>query len=125
MQVPKLLFSLFLSSALIYAAHAQSKTITASEAKDHIGQSATVCGHVVSTRYADRSKGQPTFINLDEPYPREIFTILIWGENRAKFGTPESKYRDANVCVTGQITSYRGTAEIVAAEPKQISLEKN
>jgi len=124
MRTPKLLLSLALCSALIYTAHAQSKTITASEAKDHIGQSATVCGHVVSARYADRSKGQPTFLNLDEPYPREIFTILIWGENRSKFGTPESKYRDANVCVSGQITSYRGTPEVVASDSSQIALQK-
>jgi hypothetical protein len=103
----------------------QSKRITAAEAKDHVGQSATVCGRVVSARYAERSKGQPTFLNLDKPYPREIFTILIWGENRSKFGMPESKYRDAEICVTGQITSYRGTAEIVTAEPNQISSEPN
>ena len=28
------------------------KTLTATEAKDHIGEQATVCGKVVSTRYA-------------------------------------------------------------------------
>jgi len=98
--------------------------MTAAEAKNHIGERATVCGQVASARYADRSKGQPTFLNLDEPYPREIFTILIWGQDRPKFGAPESKYRDANVCVTGKITSYRGTPETIATEPAQISSQK-
>lgn len=102
---------------------AQTK-IMAREAKDHVGETETVCGKVVSTRYAVGSKGQPTFLNLDEPYPKEIFTILIWGENRSKFATPESKYRDENVCVTGKITSYRGTPEVVASEPSQILVEK-
>jgi hypothetical protein len=37
------------------------------------------------------SKGHPTFLNLDEPNPKEVFTILIWGSDRAKFGTPEMK----------------------------------
>jgi hypothetical protein len=40
---------------------------------------ATVCGKVVSTHYAKSSKGEPTFLNLDEAYPNEVFTILIWG----------------------------------------------
>jgi|ERR1700728_1100658 len=103
---------------------AQSAHITARQAKDHVGETETVCGKVVSTRYAPGSKGQPTFMNLDEPYPSQIFTILIWGDDRSKFGSPESQYRDANVCVTGKITSYRGAPEITATEPKQIVLSK-
>src|SRR5277367_2468104 len=103
--------------------HAQTKKLTTAEAKDHIGDRATVCGKVVSTHYAKSSKGEPTFLNLDEPYPREVFTILIWGSDREKFGVPESKYRDARVCVTGKITGYRGTTEIVATEPSQITMQ--
>jgi hypothetical protein len=106
--------------ALSFYTAAQNKKITALEAKDHIGEIETVCGKVASTHFASSSKGQPTFLNLDEPYPKEIFTILIWGSDRAKFGVPESKYRDARVCVTGKITSYRGNPEIVATEPSQI-----
>ena len=103
---------------------AQSKRITAREAKDHVGEAETVCGKVASTRYAAQSKGQPTFLNLDEAYPNKVFTILIWGTDRAKFGTPETKYKDATVCVTGKITSYRGTPEIVATEASQIVQQK-
>jgi hypothetical protein len=105
-------------------ASAQKTHLTAQEAKTHIGETQTICGKVVSARYAAGSKGQPTFLNLDEPYPKEIFTILIWGDDRAKFGAPETEYRDGNVCVTGKITSYRGTPEIVATEPSQIVSQK-
>ncbi len=115
---------LVVAFAIGFCASAQSAKITAREAKDHVGENQTVCGKVVSTRYASGSKGQPTFLNLDEPYPKEIFTILIWGEDRSKFGTPETDYRDKNVCVTGKITSYRGTPEIVATEPSQIVAQK-
>ena len=62
------------------------KKLTTSEAKEHFGETATVCGEVASTRYADSTKGQPTFLNLDKPYPNQIFTIVIWGDNRSKFG---------------------------------------
>jgi hypothetical protein len=104
--------------------HAQTKKITAAEAKDHVGDRATVCGKVASTHYAKSSKGEPTFLNLDEPYPKEIFTILIWGSDRGKFGTPESEYRGLRVCVTGKITTYRGVPEIVAGEREQIEIQK-
>lgn len=114
-----ILFVLFACSTA-----AQTNKITAAEAKDHVGETRTVCGKVVSTHYASGSKGQPTFLNLDEPYPKEVFTILIWGSDRAKFGTPETKYKDAKVCVTGKITSFRGKAEIIATEPSQIVREK-
>ena len=105
-------------------ASAQGRKLTAGEAKDHIGERATVCGKVVSVHFAGRSKGQPTFMNLDEPYPRQIFTIVIWGSDRAKFGDFESKYRDARVCVTGKITEFRGSPETVANDPGQIELQK-
>jgi hypothetical protein len=105
-------------------ASAQKTRLTAQEAKTHVGETQTVCGKVVSARYAAKSKGQPTFLNLDEPYPKEIFTILIWGDDRSKFGTPETAYGDSNVCVTGKIASYRGTPEVVATEPSQIVAQK-
>ena len=105
-------------------AFAQSTRITPQEAKDHAGQLMTVCGKVASSHYAASTKGQPTFLNLDEPYPREIFTTLIWGSDRSKFGAPEAKYRDKRICVTGRISSYRGTAEIVVSEPTQIKIDE-
>src|SRR5208283_1415784 len=104
--------------------HAQTKKISAAEAKDHVGERATVCGKVASTRYASKSKGQPTFLNLDQPYPQKIFTVLIWGSDRSKFGEPESKYQDQNICVTGKITSFRGGPEIVASNPDQLEIDK-
>jgi hypothetical protein len=117
-------YSLALILAFTVLAHAQAqKKLSASEAKDHFGETATVCGNVVSTHYAARSKGSPTFLNLDEPYPKQIFTILIWGSDRPKFGDPETKYRNKSVCVTGMIKNYRGGPEIVVDSPEQIKAE--
>lgn len=99
------------------------KRLTAAEAKDHIGEVATVCGKVVSANYAAGSRGQPTFLNLDKPYPNHIFTIVIWGENRTMFGRPEVEYRDKQICVTGKIQSYRGVPQIEARSPSQIRVE--
>jgi hypothetical protein len=113
-----------LYSVVSSAVHAQTGHLGASEAKNHVGERATVCGKVVSARFASRTRGQPTFLNLDKPYPNQIFTIVIWGSDRPKFGDPEAKYSERNVCVTGRITSYRDIPEIAANDPSQIELSK-
>jgi hypothetical protein len=102
--------------------HAQT-AISATEAKDHVGERTTVCGEVASAHYAAKSRGNPTFINLDKPYLNEIFTVLIWGSDRPKFGDPEESYRSKHICATGKITNYKGIPEIVAYEPAQIKVQ--
>jgi DNA/RNA endonuclease YhcR with UshA esterase domain len=114
---------LLLSVGMLTHPALAQKRMPASEAKDHVGEVARVCGEVVSTHYAASTKGQPTFLNLDKPYPNPVFTVLIWGSNRSKFGTPDSDYRGKHVCATGTITEYRGAPEIVADNPAQIKLD--
>jgi DNA/RNA endonuclease YhcR with UshA esterase domain len=63
-------------------------------------------------------------LNLDQPYPKEIFTILIWGSDRSKFNVPEKEFKDVKVCVTGRIQIYRGNAEIIATDSSQIQLQR-
>jgi DNA/RNA endonuclease YhcR with UshA esterase domain len=117
-------FILALMLAPILAAPAFSqKKLSATEAKDHIGETATVCGSVVSTRYAASTKGQPTFLNLDKPYPNQIFTVVIWGSNRRKFGEPEVEFRGKRICVGGKIAEYRGVPQIVAEDPQQFKVD--
>ncbi len=114
-------FAVLLLLFTVTCAHAQ-KPITAAEAKDHVGEKSIVCGDVVGTHYAARSRGNPTFINLDKPYPNQIFTALIWGSDRSKFGNPDEAYRDKHICVTGKISDYKGVPEIVAYDPSQVQV---
>ena len=100
------------------------KRLSTSEAAAHVGETTTVCGTVVSTHYSARTKGQPTFLNLDEPYPKQVFTILIWGDDRSKFGNPELQYANKKVCVTGLIKNYRGVPEIIVDQVNQIEVRK-
>lgn len=97
--------------------------IPAAEAAAHEGERGTVCGEVASTRYADRSNGEPTFLNLDRPYPNQVFTALIWGDDRPRFEEPpERHFRGRRICVTGKIGSYRGVPQIVVRRPDQIEI---
>ena len=101
---------------------ATDKSLTAAEAKDHVGERATVCGVAASIHYAAQSRGRPTFINLDKTYPNQVFTILIWGEDLAKFDKPAS-WEGKRVCARGTITLYRGSPEIVARSGNQIAID--
>ena len=118
-------FCFWALTALVTGGYAVSQTaISASEAKNHIGEQSKVCGPVASTHFAYRSRGAPTFINLDRPYPNQIFTAVIWREDRAKFGSPETRYANQQICVTGVIEAYRGTPEIIVRNPSQIEVKK-
>jgi hypothetical protein len=103
--------------ASLYAHAAKARTFTAEQAKDHVGERATVCRQVVSPHYAYKPGGHPTFLNFDQPYPHQVFTVLIWGKDGPKFGEPEKRYRNKRICVTGTITVLRGVPEIVVQTP--------
>lgn len=98
-------------------------SLSAAEAKDHIGETATVCGTVASARYLAASRGSPTFLNLDKPHPNQEFTVAIWGQNRAHFGEPEKDFKGKEICVTGTIETSRGKPQIIAKAAKDIVLK--
>ena len=101
---------------------ADSPNISPAAAINYVGQMATVCGVVASANYAQQVKRQPTFLNLDKPYPNHIFTALIWGSNRAAFSYAPESLMGRKICVTGQVELYRGKAEIIVSGPEQIQL---
>jgi micrococcal nuclease len=111
-----------LSLGLVAQTLFAAEPIPSAKAKNHIGQDATVCGKVADTRYLESGRS-PTFLNFDDKYPNHTFTVVIFGENRAKFGTPEKDYLDKNICVTGKIEDFNGKPEIVVTEPQQIKPE--
>ena len=121
----KLRASAFVTLLLLAAAALpQTQHITAREAKNHVGEKATVCGRVAGIHFVSSGKGQPTFVHFDEQYPNQVFTLVIWGTDRPKFGRPEDLYRNKDLCVTGKITSYLEVPEIVASNPNQVQIQK-
>lgn len=97
--------------------------IPAEQTRDHIGEKATVCGHVASAYYSSKSRGSPTFLDLGRPYPHAVFTVVIWGDDRARFGQPEKHYRDKHVCVTGFIRVFHGQPDMAVQDPNQIRVK--
>lgn len=114
-----LLLSYAIAVFLYSLTYAQS--ISPQDAHKYLGETRTVCGNVASTFYAVQSKGHPTFLNLEKPYPDQLFTIVIWGSERDNFDRPPEKlYKNKHICVTGIISSYRGTPQIIVKDPSQI-----
>lgn len=77
------------------------------EAIDHIGEPARVCGIVASAKFADRVRGQPTFLNLGKPYPQHVFTALVWGADRGSFSYAPESLQGTEICVQGTIAAER------------------
>jgi hypothetical protein len=98
----------FLFSVSILPIMAQ--TISAADAKNHIGQKETVCGLIAGKKAATQSQGSPTFVDLDKPYPNQTLVVLVWERDKGAVGSLPGS---GQICVTGIVTQYHGGAEIV------------
>jgi hypothetical protein len=117
------ILALSVITLLLSGAALGQSTLSAAEAKNHIGQKATVCGKVAGTYYGARSLNDPTFINLDKPHSTQVFKVVIWGTERSKFGNPEIDYQGKRICVTGEIAEFKRIPQIVATNPSQIRIQ--
>ena len=85
------------------------------QAVNHVGEIACVAGTVTTATYASRSNGQPTFLDFGPN-----FTAVIWGDDRPLFNPPPETLRGKRVEVRGEITSFRGKAQIIVYDPSQL-----
>lgn len=100
--------------------------INTSQVKNYIGQNHCVCGKVVSTKFNENGKSNPTYINLDKKYPEQLFTLMVFGQDRKNFSyKPEEFLRDKTICIKGKITEYKGEPQIIANSEKQIEILKD
>lgn len=107
-----LVYSLTLAVAAASAVLAQAPQppISAVEAAQHVGENRTVCGSIVNEYTAATTHGTPTFVDLDQPYPHQIFDLVIWGDNKDDVGSfPKS----GKICASGKIILYKGRPEIL------------
>lgn len=94
--------------------------ITATQASEHVGEVALVCGVVADTHYAQASTGRPTYINFEEPFPNAPFTAIIWGSDRGSFPWDPAALLGMDICVYGEIDRYRGKPQMKLVRPEQV-----
>jgi len=98
---------------------AVGETISASQAKDHVGEYFTVCGTVANQHTASTARGEPTFLDMDAAWPHQVFTIVIWKDDLERVGElPSVK---SHVCASGVIRDYKGVANIFVRSAGQFS----
>jgi endonuclease G, mitochondrial len=93
-----------------------------SQARLKEGQTVSIVGKVVSTKYLPKS--QSTFLNLDQSFPNQIFTVSIWKDGRRNFSyRPEIELDGKYIVVTGKVTfDKNGIPGITVYKEEQIQL---
>ena len=120
----KQLFLFFFFLLLSPVVGAQSADlIKADEAIEHEGEYAVVCGVIASTNYRKNSRGRPTYLNFDKPYPDQDFSAIVWGHNRNNFKIKPETLTGSEVCVIGMITLYKGRPQIDLVKDVQLKIK--
>lgn len=119
-----------LMTGLLSFAFAQSAPpahITPADSKNHLGETAVVCGKVVDAKvlkYGIAGHGKPVSFFLDQPEANPMFYFIAFG---AQPGGPQeviAAYQGKNVCVTGKISeAASGGPFIMAADRSQIKTQ--
>ncbi|GIV28524.1 MAG: hypothetical protein KatS3mg027_2338 [Bacteroidia bacterium] len=115
-----LLAFLIASLNCLFAQNIKVPKYSTDEAPYHVSEYATVYGKVYQVHY---SKKGHIFINLDGYYPNQKFTGFIFKSNAHNF--PNLKYLEGKyVEITGRISMYKYTYEIIIDSPQQIQTKK-
>lgn len=95
--------------------------INSTQAKYHIGKTATVCGTVVSSRKTAKAKA--IYLNFDRMHPNQEFYATIWEYNGPNFSyDPETWLLNKKVCVTGKLTIFDDIPRISINNEKEVIL---
>ena len=92
------------------------------QAASKIGSTVSIVGKVVSTKFIPKS--QSTFLNLDQSFPNQIFSIMIWKDGRRNFSyQPEKELDGKYIVVTGKVElDKNGVPGITVSREEQIEV---
>lgn len=90
------------------------------QAASKVGSTVSIVGKVVSAKYIPKS--QSTFLNLDQSFPNQIFSIMIWKDGRLNFSYPPEKELEGKyIVVTGKVElDKNGIPGITVTKEEQI-----
>lgn len=111
--------SFILIIVLLFAASGCAQTVSPAQAKDYVDKKVTVCG-LVSDVYVSTKGQAPTFLHFGGKHPNELFSVVVYKDDLAKFTNPLGGLANKNVCVTGYIKLYKGKPEMTVNSPSQI-----
>ncbi len=91
------------------------------QAKLYVGESkkVNVCGKVVGTKI---SKNGHVFLNLDQSFPNQIFTVAIWKKNHPNFSYDIiKKWKGKTICLEGKVVDFGGTPTMILEKEDEIT----
>jgi TonB family protein len=111
---------------ILAAQQASTPPLNSLMAKEHVGEVATICGHVVSYRCSQTDGTSLRFATNNSSFVE----FRIPKNELAKFGTnPEDQYLDRIVCSTGVIekrnTERLERIEIAVTDPKTVEIRRD
>jgi hypothetical protein len=103
------------------------KTITAAEARAHIGQDVIACGKVVAVRKAVAAKVGATWqIYIDQVTPPLLALIASASTfDNPYFISADSRFSGKDVCAQGKVFDHNGLVYIRLTAPGQIRIVKD
>jgi len=92
------------------------------QAASKVGSTVSIVGKVVSAKFIPKS--QSTFLNLDQSFPNQIFSIMIWKDGRRNFSyQPEKELEGKYIVVTGKVElDKNGVPGITVTKEEQIAV---
>jgi hypothetical protein len=94
------------------------KQIPIDSVASYVGQVVKVCDKVAGT-FVTKGEKPVTYLNLGAK-----LTIVIFQKDLINFPfIPSDHYKDMNVCVTGEIGTYKEKVQIIANKPEQIEIK--
>lgn len=104
---------LILAFVLLFSLNCLAQdTITTAKAKEYMDKEVCVLGKVVSFKLASEGKNT-NYINIDQPYPESVFTVVISNFYLEKLNIKIEDLKDKEIYIKGKITTYKN-------DPKQI-----
>lgn len=97
-------------------------TFNTVQSRQFIGtnKTVTICGKVVSTHL---SKNGHVFLNLDQSFPDQIFSVTIWKSNTTNFSySPNEFLKGKTICVKGKVSENKGTPTMSISNEKSIEI---
>ncbi|MFD2147484.1 hypothetical protein [Mucilaginibacter antarcticus] len=114
----KLILALIFTVGFAVTGNAQDKPITPANYKENAGKVVTLCDTVYTVRIFSDTL---TLLNMGGAYPKQKFTIAIKGN---KLQMDWANLKKKHLCVTGTLELFKGTWQIVAAQPNEITVSK-
>jgi hypothetical protein len=108
------------------AQNAQPPHVNPVDAKNHIGETAIVCGKAVDAKistYGIGGHGKPVTFDIDQAEPNQVFYFVTFGKPGDNPEEAVSAYQGKRVCVTGKISTAASGPYILAADRSQIKTE--